>query len=419
MPVVSLDRAWRAVLHAIPLAALLGCFEASDSGDDAPAGGSSGHSGGGMHGMQPVAGDDPGSGAGGASSGAGGSSAGGHSGHAGTHAAGGHGGVAGASLVDPEDGGLDGEHAGAGGGGSNEYPLLQAADIGMPSVVLDGFTLTESPLWDHCGAQLLFTDVQGGTGSTGVIHTVSASGELGLLMSGTTNTNGIALDLDGSLVLAQMGDGGHLARRDRAGEVQVLEPDGSPNLHTPDDVIVRSDGTIYFSDGDFAPIGSLFGYLSSLPIYILRPGATELVSAGSIVGPNGLEFSPDEKTLYASAYGADRVEQFSVAADGTLTQGDPLIPSLLSADSLCVDAAGNVYVGSRDGLDVVRPNGEEILLIPIPGGSLTTGTTSCTFGGDEGTTLFITSWTTLYRIDDMPIPGQDWLVNRDRAHCTP
>jgi gluconolactonase len=182
---------------------------------------------------------------------------------------------------------------------------------------------------------------------------------------------------------------------------------------------VRSDGTIYFSDGDFAPIGSLFGYLSSLPIYILRPGATELVSAGSIVGPNGLEFSPDEKTLYASAYGADRVEQFSVAADGTLTQGDPLIPSLLSADSLCVDAAGNIYVGSRDGLDVVRPNGEEIMLIPIPGGSLTTGTTSCTFGGDDGTTLFITSWTTLYRIDDMPIPGQDWLVNRDRAHCTP
>jgi gluconolactonase len=284
-------------------------------------------------------------------------------------------------------------------------------------MVHNGFTLAESPLWDHCGQQLLFTDVQGGAGENGVIHTLSASDELGVLMSDTTNANGIALDIDGSLILAQMGGGGHLSRRRTDGTVEPLEPAGSPNLHTPDDVIVRSDGTIYFSDGDFYPIGSLLGYASRLPVYVLKPGATALVNAGSISGPNGLELSADERTLFASAYGADTIMKFSVADDGSLTAAGMLINGLNMTDSLCLDAAGNVYIGMQTGLQVVAPDGTKIKHIPIPGYTATTGTTSCTFGGADGTTLYITSWTTLYRITGMPIPGQDWLTNRERSGC--
>lgn len=422
MSVSDLKRAWRAALHAIPLAALLGCFEASDAGDGSQGGndsGSGGHSGG----MHAGAGGDPeltgggGSGSGGAGSG-GDSGQSGQAGHSGTHAGSGSSGSSG-SAVDPEDGGADSEAGSGGSGEPTDYPRLEADQIGEPVSVVSGFTLAESPLWDHCGGQLLFTDVQGGSGEVGVIHTLSGSDELGVLMSGTTNANGIALDIDGSLVLSQMGGGGHLARRDRSGTVETIEPASSPNLHTPDDVIVRSDGTIYFSDGDFAPIGSLFGYASTLPVYILRPGATELENGGTVTGPNGIELSPDEKTLYVSAYGGDTVFRFAVADDGSLTKGDPLITGVTRPDSLCLDAAGNVYVGTRYGLQVVRPDGEEVAFVPIPGGSLTSGTTSCTFGGEEGTTLFITSWTTLYRVEDMPIPGQDWLVNRERAHCSP
>lgn len=422
---IALKRVVRAALRVIPLATLLGCTEATDESSE---GGASlgGMSGGGQGGEQSHsgAGGGPGSGGHGGGGGTAGHTGGGGgaSGHAGGGAASGGSGEGGAGAsgsVAPEDGGIDGAQGGTGGGGPIVYPPIAVEQIGEPVEVLSGFTLAESPLWDHCGKQLLFTDVQGGAGEAGVIHTLSASDELGVLVAGTDNTNGIALDIDGSIVMSQMGGGGHLARRALDGMVTVIEPEGSPNLHTPDDVIVRSDGTIYFSDGDFVPIGSLFGYASVLPIYMLKPGATELVNAGTVSGPNGLEFAPDEKTLYVSAYGAGTVAKFSVADDGTLTKGDPLTEDATAADSLCVDAAGNVYVGTRYGLKVFRPSGEEVTMVPIPGGSLTTGTTSCTFGGEEGTTLYITSWTTLYRIADMPIVGQDWLVNQGRASCMP
>src|SRR5437764_404057 len=75
--------------------------------------------------------------------------------------------------------------------------------------------------------------------------------------------NGMAFDRDGSLVLAQMGNvSGHLARRDKSGTIKAIEPTGGPVLHTPDDVIVRSDGTIYFTD---------FAALLTTPVFQLPP----------------------------------------------------------------------------------------------------------------------------------------------------
>jgi sugar lactone lactonase YvrE len=113
-----------------------------------------------------------------------------------------------------------------------------------------------------------------------------------------------------------------------------------------------------------------------------------------------------------SAYGSGYVVEFAVADDGSITKGDPLIGGLTSNDSMCVDAAGNVYIGVSTGLQVVRPDGSKVKLIPIGA-----KTTSCNFGGDDGKTLYITSWTTLYKIHEMPIPGQDWLVSKARQTC--
>ena len=327
---------------------------------------------------------------------------------------GGSGGMAGGEPAAGTDGSA-GSDGGDGGNGSTDpvsYPTLDANVIGAPMMITTGFTLAESPLWDHCGKQLLFVDVQGGTGSRGAILTMSPAGMGGVLLDGTNNTNGIAFDIDGSIIMSVMGDGGHLARRDKAGTVTNIEPAGGPNLHTPDDVTVRADGTIYFSDGDFYPIGNLLGSTSLLPVFILKPGATALENAGTVSGPNGIELAPGEKTLYVSAYGAGVVQKFAVADDGSLTKGDPLISGLDKNDSMCVDAAGNVYIGVSTGLQVVRPDGMKVKLIPIP-----SATTSCGFGGDDGKTLYITSWTTLYKVDAMPIPGNDWVVNKDRVPC--
>jgi gluconolactonase len=303
--------------------------------------------------------------------------------------------------------------AGAGDAGSVTpivYEPLDAAQIGDPVMLSNAFTLAESPLWDPCGHQLLFTDV-----NPSIIHTLSATDEIGTFASNTGNANGIAFDIDGSLILAQMGGApGHIARRDKSGTITVLEPAGGPRLHTPDDVIVRSDGTIYFSDGDFYPIGTLLGYASVLPVYSLAPGGTALVKQTSLSGPNGIEFSPDEKTLYIDAFGGGTIETFSVADDGTLTPGAPVAVGLSSPDSLCLDAAGNLYVGVKTGLQVLRPDGTPVKLIPAYNSS---GTTSCGFGGEDGKTLYITAWTSLWKIENMPIPGQDWLVNQKRVSC--
>ena len=239
----------------------------------------------------------PGAGGAVASSGSGGSKASGGTGAGGAKAqpggagggvgvgVGGAGGTGGSGTMAVGSGGMDGSTPSGSDGGNADagvtppvmYPMLDAAQIGNPTMISNAFTLAESPLWDPCGHQLLFTDV---TAST--IHTLSASGQIGVLASNTGNANGIAFDVDGSLILAQMGGSpGHIARRDKSGMITVLEPAGGPLLHTPDDVIVRSDGTIYFSDGDFYPIGSLLGFSALLPVYALKPGGTGWSTARS------------------------------------------------------------------------------------------------------------------------------------------
>ena len=302
----------------------------------------------------------------------------------------------------------DGGSPAAGGSGPVTYPMLTASSFGAPTRIASttAFTLAEGPLWDPCEHRLLFADV-----SASKIYSLTSSGQLSTFASNTGNTNGIAFDKDGSLILAQMVPPGHVSRRDKSGTITPLEPPGS-RLHTPDDVTVRSDGVIYFTDGSFPPTGTAI--LTPLPVYALLPGAATLSNGGSVAGPNGVELSPDEKTLYVDAYFQGAVVKYSVNPDGTLTKGATLVGGLTNPDSLCLDAAGNLYVGVSTGLAVIRPDGSRVGLIPVPSAQ---GVTNCTFGGDDGKTLYITAWTALFHVDAVPIPGLEWMVNRKKLGC--
>jgi gluconolactonase len=322
-----------------------------------------------------------------------------------------NGGAVGAAGGPPGVGGASNGGGGglSGAGGTVMYPPIAASQLGMPTRVAatTALTLAEGPLWDPCAHRLLFADV-----TASKIYSLAIDGGVSVFASNTGNTNGIAFDIDGSLILAQMGGApGHISRRDKMGTITPLEPAGT-RLHTPDDVVVRSDGAIYFTDGDFPPIGSID--LAPLPVYVLKHGATTLSNGGSVPGPNGVELSPDEKTLYVDSYNQGAVIQYAVAPDGSITKGAALATGLTNADSLCVDAAGNLYVGVSTGLQVLRPDGSKVALIRIQS---TQGVTNCEFGGDDGKTLYITAWTTVWQITGMPIPGLQWSVNRVRLGC--
>jgi gluconolactonase len=325
-------------------------------------------------------------------------------------------GVTGSDAADGGEPGLpDPATPAAVGGAASAYPILDQAMFGRPVDLglrlTPALALAEGPLWDPCSHQLLFSDVE-----ASLIYALGADLGTGaaieIFAADTGNANGLAWDIDGSLILAQMGRSGHLGRLDRSGVISMIEPLGGPALHTPDDVTVRSDGTIYFSDGEFQPIGSLT--YGALPIYSLAPNGNVLVNGGSVRGPNGIEFSPDEKTLYVAAYFEGSVVKFAVAPDGTLTKGDAFARGLSYPDSLCLDAAGNMYVAVKTGLQVLRADGTKVTLLDATSSS---GTTNCAFGGDDGKTLYITAWTKIYKLENMPIPGLDWQVNRARLGC--
>ena len=296
------------------------------------------------------------------------------------------------------------------------WPPIDASQIGTAVLVSSAFTLAEGPIWDACGQRLLFTDV-----TAQVIHELGASGKIGDYFSKTNYANGLALDADGTLLMAEMGGsmGGRVSRLDRKKTSTVVvdkDPMGKA-LNTTDDLVVRSDGTIYLTDPTF-PYGSFTAFsASALPIYRLKPGSAprQLVQEATGSGPNGIELSPDEKKLYVAETIKGDVLQFDVSPDGALEPAGTLITGLSSPDSMCVDAQGNVYVGVTTGLQVVRPDGTKVKLIPTPSVPSVRAVTSCTFGGPDGKTLYVTAWTSLFKVEAMPIPGLDWEKNQKIA----
>ena len=118
-----------------------------------------------------------------------------------------------------------------------------------------------------------------------------------------------------------------------------------------------------------------------------------------------------------SAYGSGTIVAYPLDDALAVGEGRTVVRGLSNSDSFCLDAAGNLYLGTRYGLRVGPPDGSQTKLIRIPGGSSSTGTTNCSFGGTDGRTLYITSFHALYRVENIPIPGLDWVVNRRRQRC--
>ncbi len=213
--------------------------------------------------------------------------------------------------------------------------------------------------------------------------------------------NGHTRDRQGRLVSCE-----HRTRR-----VTRTEPDGTitvladaylgKRLNSPNDVVVRSDGTIWFTDPTYGISSEDEGGVSKQEqagryVFRLDPASGNLaVALDDFVQPNGLAFSPDEAKLYVADSDADRhIRVFDVAADGTCSGG--AVFAVIEngfPDGFRFDAAGNLWTSAGDGIHCFAPDGVLLGKIAVP-----ETVANLTFGGPARDRLFITAMTTLYTV---------------------
>jgi gluconolactonase len=280
--------------------------------------------------------------------------------------------------------------------------------------VVDGQDWTEGPLWDAQGAALLFSDVPRNAiyrfrEGAGVALFLERSGYTGNApFSGREpGSNGLAFDAAGRLVLCQHGDR-RIARLEPDGRLTTLaERYRGRRLNSPNDLVLRrSSGDLYFTDPPFGLPGSFDDPARELRfqgVYRLAADGELTLLTDELAAPNGIGFSPDERTLYVSnAQHANPVwVAYEVKPDGTLGAGRRfaeahtfVAPGEGVPDGLEVDARGNVFAAGPGGVHVFAPDGTRL-------GRIETGvpTGNVSFGGPDGSTLYVATnhWITRIR----------------------
>jgi len=265
----------------------------------------------------------------------------------------------------------------------------------------------EGPLWWKEGGYLLFSDIHNDrrmkyTPGQGVT----------VFKEKVNRANGLTRDQQGRLVACEH-ESRRVTRQEADGSITVIA--GSfqgRRLNRPNDVVVRSDGNIYFTDPNHNIVPQQWD-LQYPGVYRVTPdlGTMTLVT-DSFVAPNGLAFSPDESVLYVNDSRRNHIRAFDVLPNGLLAkQTDRVFADLRGSDpgvsdGMKVDAEGNVYCGGSGGLYVLDPQGKEL-------GRIVHGqpaTTNMAFGGDDWKTLYFTSRTHLFSVGlnlaGLPVPAR-------------
>lgn len=277
-----------------------------------------------------------------------------------------------------------------------------------------GFLFIEGPIWIPDGF-LLFSDPNANLiyrwtpdGQVSVFRTKSgySGGDIGEY--GQPGSNGLTLDPQGRLTIAEHGNR-RITRLEKNGVITVLaDRYREKRLNSPNDLVYRSDGSLYFTDPPFGLPkfdADPRKELRHNGIYRLVEGRLELLST-DLKGPNGLAFSPDEQFLYVTNWDPERkiVMRYDVNADGTIANGRVFFdmtsaPGEEALDGIKVDRRGNLYVSGPGGIWVIAPNGRH--LGTIKGPELPA---NFAWGDEDGRTLYMTARTGLYRLR-LNVPG--------------
>ena len=279
--------------------------------------------------------------------------------------------------------------------------------------VADGFSFTEGPVW-HPDGYLLFSDP-----NTNVIYRydpknhnvtvyMSHSGYTGTDIGeyGQPGSNGLAIDKEGRLIIDQHGNR-RVIRIEKKSPVTVLADkiDGK-RFNSPNDVVIKSNGIIYFTDPPYGLPGFYNDKNKELDyqgVFMIKNGKVSVV-AKDCGGPNGLAFSPDEKYFYVTnwdirdIHGTKTLWRYEVQADGTLKNGKIFFDWNFTADDealdgMKVDKEGNLYVSAPEGLWILSPEGKLLGKIVTP-----ERPANMAWGGEDGKTLYMTAHSSLYKI---------------------
>jgi gluconolactonase len=268
--------------------------------------------------------------------------------------------------------------------------------------VATGFTFTEGPIWNKEGEFLLFSDMPGD-----VRRRWSERDGVTEIMNPSNKCNGMVYDADGNLLVCEHVTSSLVRERpDGTRETLATHYQGN-ELNSPNDVITRSDGTIYFSDPGYGRVPG-FGLereqdLSFQGVYRIAADGGEpelVVGEDEFEQPNGLCFSPDESLMYINDTPRALIRIYDVGADGALSGGRPFFDGIGSGvieegipDGMKCDERGNIWVTGPGGVWVISPQAEQLGLIEV-----LENVGNIAWGGAGWKTLYMPSSTSLYRV---------------------
>ncbi|MBC7590967.1 MAG: SMP-30/gluconolactonase/LRE family protein [Salinibacterium sp.] len=288
----------------------------------------------------------------------------------------------------------------------NGAGVVDEAGVIPPGVeltcVVTGATWSEGPVWLADRRVLRFSDIPGNR----ILEVDPGVGELIVHRTDVEFTNGRTLDRDGRII--QCPHGRRAVEREVDGELETLvDSFNGRRLNSPNDVIVASDGAIWFTDPPYGIMQAHEGRPGEPEYganYVFRFDPATSALDPAIIDmdePNGLAFSPDESILYVAdsaavlrgGVGNHHVVAYDIH-DGVASNGrvfaeiTPGVP-----DGLRVDVEGRLWISSSDSVQVFEPTGERVaqIFVPEPVGNL------C-FGGPDGSTLFVAASTSIYSI---------------------
>ncbi|MFE0804473.1 SMP-30/gluconolactonase/LRE family protein [Streptomyces sp. NPDC058812] len=265
-------------------------------------------------------------------------------------------------------------------------------------VLHDGCRWAEGPLYLPAWRQLVWSDIP----NDRIMRWDEATGTVGVFRTAAGHSNGNTLDRQGRLVTCEQGNR-RVTRTEPDGTVTVLADryDGK-RLNSPNDSVVRSDGTVWFSDPDFGITSDYEGHraeseIGACNVYRIDPVSGDVrLAADGFEGPNGVILSPDEKRLFVSDSRAARIHAFDIREDGTLSDGKVFAEARgdVHFDNIRFDDEGRLWAAALDdGVHCYDPDGTLIgrLRVPEP-------VSNIAFGGPKNNRLFITATTSLYSL---------------------